>query len=232
MKTDLNYIKKLLRKFSYLYQYHFLVKPKMSKVVKQVLSGFTFTIRPTVFNPADFVSSKVFASFINTLDLSGKHILDMGSGSGIVSIFAASRGANCVACDINPVAVRCIAENALQNNLSAQIKVYESDLFESLKNNLVGKGFDIIFFNPPYYRGNPRNNFERAFKGGPGLEVIDRFLMAARSHLASGGKLCMIVSTDMDIDDLYFRLEKAGYSYKILQTNKKFFETFYIIEAL
>ncbi len=203
----------------------------MSRVVKQVLSGFTFTIRPTVFNPADFVSSKVFASFINTLDLTGKKILDMGSGSGVVSLFAASKGADCVACDINPVAVKCIAENALQNNLSRQIKVYESDLFEALKNN-PGSGFDIIFFNPPYYKGNPKNNFERAFKGGPNLEVIDRFLAEAKSHLSPGGKLCMIVSTDMELDDFYSRLKQAGYSYKVLQTNKKFFETFYIIEAL
>jgi release factor glutamine methyltransferase len=155
----------------------------------------------------------------------------MGSGSGIVSIFAASKGANCVACDINPVAVRCITENALQNNLSKQITVYESDLFESL-NSAGGAEYDIIFFNPPYYKGNPRNNFERAFKGGPNLEVIDRFLLDAKKHLAPNGKLCFLVSTDMDMDDFYRRLNNTGYTYKILHTNKKFFETFYIIEAL
>jgi HemK-related putative methylase len=201
----------------------------MERVVREKISGFTFTVRPTVFNPRDFISSEIFAAYIKTLDLTGKYVLDMGSGSGIVSIFAASRGASCVACDINPVAVRCIAENALQNKLNSQIKVYESDLFESLNREV---GFDIIFFNPPYYKGNPRNNFERAFKGGPNLEVIDKFLLEAKNHLAPNGKLCLLVSTDMDMTDLYSRLETAGYTYNILQTNKKFFETFYIIDAV
>lgn len=212
----------------------------MERVVRENISGFTFTVRPTVFNPKDFISSEIFAAYIKTLDLTGKNILDMGSGSGIVSIFAASKGANCVACDINPVAVRCITENALQNKLSSQIKVYESDLFESLNVSdiipsppgRVRVGYDIIFFNPPYYKGNPQNNFERAFKGGPNLEVIDRFLPEAKNHLALEGKLCLLVSTDMDIDDLYSRLQNTGYTYKILQSNKKFFETFYIIEAV
>jgi hypothetical protein len=36
----------------------------------------------------------------------------------------------------------------------------------------------------------------------------------------------------MDMGDLYSRLVTAGYIYKILQTNKKFFETFYIIDAV
>ena len=203
----------------------------MGKIVREKLMGFTFVVRPTVFNPVDFISSKVFISYIKTLDLTGKHILDMGSGSGIVSIIAASKGAQCIAADINPVAIRCITENALQNNFSGQITAIESDLFESLRNIYPSK-FDIIFFNPPYYKGNPSNNFERAFKGGPNLEVIDRFLNDAKDFLAPSGRLCLLVSSDMDLDDMYARLKTAGYDYKILQTNKKPFETFYIIDAV
>lgn len=203
----------------------------MEKVIRQKLAGFTFTVRPTVFNPADFISSKVFISYIKTLDLKGCKILDMGSGSGVVSIIAASKGADCIACDINPVAIRCITENALQNNFSKQVIAVESDLFESLR-NIYHSDYDIIFFNPPYYKGNPNNNFERAFKGGPKLEVIDRFLTDAKNFLAPSGRLCLLISSDMDLDDFYNRLKNTGYSYKILHSNKKFFETFYIIEAV
>lgn len=203
----------------------------MGKIVREKLMGFTFVVRPTVFNPVDFISSKVFISYIKTLDLTGKHILDMGSGSGIVSIIAASKGARCIAADINPVAIRCITENALQNNFSGQITAIESDLFESLRNTYPAK-YDIIFFNPPYYKGNPGNNFERAFKGGSNLEVIDRFLNDAKYFLAPSGRLCLLVSSDMDMDDMYTRIKTAGYDYKILQTNKKPFETFYIIDVV
>lgn len=211
----------------------------MERTVREKLSGFTFSVRPTVFNPADFVSSRIFADYIKTLDLSGKYILDIGSGCGIVSVFAASKGAKCVASDINPMAVRCISENAALNKFSSQIQAVESDLFEALtnipdsgNNSRPSAGFDIIFFNPPYYRGNPKDNFERAFKGGPGLEVIDRFLAGAKNFLAPRGKLCIIVSSDIDLKDFYLRLTGAGYDYKIIHSVNKFFETFYIIEAV
>lgn len=202
----------------------------MKQVVFENIGRYSFTIRPTVFNPKDFVSSEVFISFIKDMELGGSNILDMGSGSGVVSIFAASKGAVCTAVDINPVAVKCINENIIQNHFTKMITAVESDLFESKQ--LQNKLFDIIFFNPPYYKGNPHNNFERAFKGGPNLEVIDRFLGEAKKFLAPKGWLCMLVSSDMDIDDLYRRITGAGYTYRILQTNKKFFETFYIIEAV
>lgn len=210
----------------------------MKRVVTEKISGFTFVVRPTVFNPNDFISSKIFASYINTLDLTGKNILDMGAGSGIVSIFAASKGANCTACDINPQAVRCITENAAKNNLSSQVKAYESDLFDFLNipysSSVDAKPdmlFDIIFFNPPYFKGIPANNFERAFKGGTDLGIIDKFLLEAPAHLAPGGKLCLLVSTDVDLDDFYRRLENFGYTYTVSRSYKKLFETFYIIEA-
>lgn len=210
----------------------------MKRIVTERIFGFTFVVRPTVFNPNDFISSKVFASYINTLDLTGKNILDMGAGSGIVSIFAASKGANCTACDINPQAVHCITENAANNNFSSRIKAYESDLFDFLnipysagENEKPELLFDIIFFNPPYFKGIPANNFERAFKGGTDLGIIDKFLLEAVSHLSPNGKLCLLVSTDVDLDDFYTRLKNFGYTYTISSSYKKLFETFYIIEA-
>lgn len=229
-KLSSPHIKKLLRKISFLYNYHLKVKPKMQSTVNEKISGYTFIVRPTVFNPKDFLSSEIFVKYIQTLDLEDKTILDMGSGSGIVSIFAASRGAKCLAADINPVAIRCIRENAALNHFESQIDAVESDLYISIKP--AEKKFDIIFFNPPYYRGNPHNNFERAFKAGPNLEVIDRFLADSKEHLLPSGEICLLVSSDMDMDDLYRRIEQAGYAHKILHCNKHTLETFYIIQAV
>ncbi len=169
----------------------------MERVVFERIGSFRFTIRPTVFNPRDFVSSEAFVSFVKSMELEGKNILDMGAGSGVISVFAASIGAVCTAADINPVAVKCINENIIQNNFTKKITAVESDLFET--RFLHDKLFDVIFFNPPYYKGNPHNNFERAFKGGPNLEVIDRFLDTAGKFLAPSGYLCMLVSSDMDL---------------------------------
>lgn len=228
-------MKKLIRKIMFLFRYHIFHKRKISTTVKEKIGGFTFIIRPTVFNPKDYLSSELFAEFVNTLHLEGKYILDMGCGSGIISVFAASKGAKCVAADINPVSVRSTNENAAGNRFSDKIEVIESDLFESFKgssNSGATKGFDIIFFNPPYFRGNPRNNFERAFKGGPKLEVINNFISASKNYLKSDGVIYFMVSSDMDINELENMFTSNGFEFKIIKRIKKLFETFYITEAV
>jgi len=205
----------------------------MASTAREQMGEFTFTVPPTVFNPADYISSGIFVDFIKGLDLNGKTVLDMGSGSGIVSIFAASKGAICTAVDINPVAVKCTTENAARNRLSDKIKAIESDLFVSLQaQNIPGNGFDIIFFNPPYYKGIPRNNFERAFKSGPGLEVIKDFISGSKQYLAEKGVIYFIVSSDMDLEEVENIFTSGGYRFNIVKKIKKLFETFYIIEGV
>jgi methylase of polypeptide subunit release factors len=215
----------------------------MQQTVKQNAAGFAFIIKPTVFNPADFVSSEVFADFIKSLNLHGKNILDMGSGSGIISIVAASKGAVCTAIDINPEAVKCIADNARLNMLEKNISAIESDLFEVLINsklkslNLSNSAnsnylYDFIFFNPPYYKGNPKNSFERGFKGGLNLEVINNFFIQAKEFITHNGKIFVLISSDADLNLIFSFIQNAGYKYSIYKTIKKFFETFYIIECV
>jgi release factor glutamine methyltransferase len=157
----------------------------------------------------------------------------MGSGSGIISIIAASKGAACVAADINPIAVRCVSENAELNRVAGNITSFESDLFESLpQSSLPLNGFDHIFFNPPYTKGHPKNNFERSFKAGVNLEVIHNFFSSAKAFLSPGGTVHLIVSSEMDLDYLQDLIRANGFEYKISEKNRKLLETFYIIEAV
>jgi release factor glutamine methyltransferase len=179
-----------------------------------------------VFNPKDYLSSEIFADFVSSLELNDKYILDMGTGSGIISVFAASKGAKCLAADVNPAAVESSKENAVTNGLAEKIEVIESNLFERIPSD---KKFDLIFFSPPFYKGKPANNFERAFKGGNNLEVINNFLIGAKNHLKSESKIFFLVSTDVDLDLFWEMLQQNRYKYETIRTIKKFFETFYIV---
>ena len=81
-------------------------------------AGFRLTIRPTVLHPRYFISSECFAEFIGGLDLSGKHVVDIGTGSGILALAAARAGAeNIIATDINPNAALTAVENARANGM-------------------------------------------------------------------------------------------------------------------
>src|SRR6266704_2925414 len=100
-----------LRRTIHFFSYNFILKRRSTRVTRA--AGFRLMVRPTVFHPRYFITSELFASFIGRLDLSGKQVVDVGSGSGILALAAARAGAaNVTAVDINPNAVLTAAENA------------------------------------------------------------------------------------------------------------------------
>ena len=79
-------------------------------------------------------------------------VLDMGTGSGVNAVLAASKATRVIAVDVNPYSVKCARNNAKQNQVSSRMKVFESDLFRNVK----GK-FDLIIFDPPFRWFKPRD---------------------------------------------------------------------------
>jgi release factor glutamine methyltransferase len=73
----------------------------------------------------------------------GDRVLDMGTGSGINAILAASQGARVVAVDINPQAVLAAQDNVERSGLADRIDVQRGDLFSEV----IGQ-FDLIIYEP------------------------------------------------------------------------------------
>src|SRR5262245_62247330 len=91
----------LLRTVLHLFSYNFILKRRTTRVTRA--AGFRLIVRPTVFHPRYFITSEFFASYIGRLDFSGKRVVDVGTGSGILALAAARAGAaNVTAVDINP----------------------------------------------------------------------------------------------------------------------------------
>lgn len=72
-------------------------------------------------------------------------LIDVGTGTGILSIIAAKLGVNNIlATDFDPVAVRVAQENIEKNNVSDQIKVQEANLLSNIE---LDKSPDIVVAN-------------------------------------------------------------------------------------
>ena len=72
-----------------------------------------FLVLPNVFSPKYFNDTKIFASNIKINP--GEDFLEIGPGTGVISIFAALNGAKSVtAIDINPQAVKNTKEGQLR----------------------------------------------------------------------------------------------------------------------
>jgi release factor glutamine methyltransferase len=202
--------------------YHPYALRQLAKPVTR-LRGRTLLTDPEVFHPVCFLSTPVFLDYLSTVAVEGKRLLDMGTGSGTIGIFAASRGAQVTACDINPRAVALAGENARRNDV--EMEVLASDLFSALD----GRRFDLICFNLPFYLGEPRSVFEHALYGGTNFETIRAFADGCRRALAPGGTVAVIFSEDSGADRMMSLFVDAGFVAIDQRTASRYFERFHLL---
>ena len=159
------------------------------------VQGLPFLVTPSVFNPKVPRTGEFLASLLDS-NLVGREdeVLDMGTGSGVGAVFAARHARRVVAVDINPAAVRCAGINALLNGVERQVDLRHGDLFAPVHN----EKFDLILFNPPFVRGAPTDDRDRAWRSS---DVAERFAAGLRAHLKPRGSALVLLSTFGDGGD-------------------------------
>jgi SAM-dependent methyltransferase len=107
--------------------------------------------------------------------------LDLGTGSGLLAIFAAQHVTHVVATDVNPHALRLAALNARLNEVS-NVDVREGSFFEPIE----GERFELIVSNPPYVIAPPESDLLFRYGSGTRDAVSRDVLRGAAEHLAEG----------------------------------------------
>ncbi len=181
-----------------------MVKWYLEKERSYKYNSIEITIFPGIFHPGLFFSTELLLDFISEIKLEGVKMLELGCGTGTLSVFAASKGAVVTASDINPRAIENTNHNARLNNV--QVNTVQSDLFQAISDK-----FDLIMINPPYYPNNPRTELEVALMCGENFEYFTKLFSQLRNHITANGKVYMILSEDCDISRIRDEAKKSGY---------------------
>lgn len=169
--------------------------------------NMAITVFPGVWSPAyDWSGEFVISNFPNVVD---KRVLEMGCGSGLISIHAALNGAKWVeSVDINPKAV----ENTLFNFNRYKINncaVYESDGFTN-----ISEKFDVIVFNAPYHGCKPNDILEYAVADN-NYVTLKSFFHNLKKHLTENGIAVISFAESGDLTLLRELINK--YQFKIIK---------------
>jgi HemK-related putative methylase len=176
-----------------------VVRRRLGRTVLEWVDGVPLVVLPEVFNPKVFRTGVWLARAVAALpapdrSATAPRALDMGTGSGIGAVFAARRGYRVTAVDVNPHAVRCARLNAALNGLEERIEVRLGDLFAAVE----GERFDLVLFNPPFFRGAPRGPLDAAWRS---QDVIERFAAGLPAALAPRGRALLLLSSAGGADD-------------------------------
>ena len=215
-----------MRNFIFLFSYHAVLNRKDIRTT--TAAGFRLRIQPTVFHPRFFLSSEYFAEFIDGLDLSGKSVADVGTGTGILALAAARAGAASVlATDINPNAVLSAEENARLNGFGNCISAACMDLLSEVPPQPT---FDVILSSPPKHAGEPRDLADSAWHAGPQYRNVAGLFTQARARLKPNGCLYLMVSSDSDLDLLSRLIVEAGFRARLCLERSFYIESMLLYE--
>ncbi len=188
---------------------------------------FIINTHENVYVPAE--DSYLLAE--NLMIEKGKSVLEIGTGSGIVAMYASKLTDEVTATDINFDAIELAESNFKANNID-NIELLFGNLFEPVKD----RKFDVILFNTPYLPTEEgeviEDNLNYAFDGGlNGRKVIDLFLNEVKNHLNDGGIVQLIQSSLSDNDETLNKLDELGFIAEIAKKEHYFFEDIVLING-
>jgi HemK-related putative methylase len=181
-------IRRLIGKCIY-WRHRVLHARRHAHPVLERVAGLQLLVTPGVLNPRLMRTGAFFATQLQAgLAAGDVDVLDMGTGSGVCAIAAARLARRVVAIDIDQTAVRCARVNVLLNRAEEKVEVVAGDLFAPI----AGRRFDVVMFNPPFLRGEPRDDADRAWRS---TDVAERFAGELRAHLRPHGYALVLLSS-------------------------------------
>ncbi len=178
----------------------------------------TVKVFPGVFHPGLFYSTKFLIDFLITQSILNKSLLELGCGTGLISIISAKHGAFVSASDVSPTALKNATFNVNSNQVS--VDIIQSDVFD----NLNGKTFDWIIINPPYYTKSPANESELAWHCGENFEYFQKLFKNLGQHIRTETNTIMVLTLGCELKKIFDIARSNGFQFELIEEKNVLFD--------
>lgn len=183
-----------------------------NRISETEIDGFKIKILPNVFSPEVFYESRWFGKEMQKIVESGD-FLEIGPGTGLISMYLSKKGLNVTAVDINKDAIKNTEINFKENSLP-EPETYIGNVYEPLPEN---KKFDYIFWNHPFNKGEDEEKdvfLQSVFDYR--YESTKKFITKAKKYLKPEGKLFLGTSSIANLDEIEKMANKDGYKFVLI----------------
>lgn len=189
----------------------------LRKERKYAYGGVTVKVFPGVFHPGFFYSTIFLADFLATQNIKEKTFLELGCGTGLLSVLASRAGAIVTASDLNTKAIDNTRFNAEQN--FTDIHVVHSDLFDALTEK-----FDWIIINPPYYAQPVSDEETLAWNCGKNFEYFKKLFSQLKSHIHATSEVIMVLTLGCPLDRIFEIAAINGFEFRLIKEKNVLFD--------
>lgn len=171
--------------------------------------GKKFLVYRDVFWPYDDSAALVN----NFIVKPGEIVLDIGTGCGVIAIFAAEKGAKkVIAVDINPAAIKAAKQNAKVYGYEGIIDARCSDLFQEISDQ---EKFDVIIVNLPFRNKKAKDHVEASFWDSA-FDSNQRFFQEVNKYLKKEGRIYISQANYGNVEEMNRLAKKAGFTTKLI----------------
>jgi release factor glutamine methyltransferase len=192
---------------------------------KSELLDIKLTVHQDVFSPAYFSDSEWFAKEVADI-VSGNSFLDVGTGTGIIALYASLHGATVSATDANQKAFVNARDNF--DLFGQEIQYCLGDVYEPLPE---GSQFDYIFWNHPFNMSlDPVNDIVLQAGFDHEYQSLEKYVRGAKRHLTERGELLLGTSEFADLDEIERLTKRCCYALELLREERIYLSPFSTLE--